>query len=600
MILGLNKKILVIDLSTGEIKDKDLSEDLILNYIGGRGLGVKFLTDILPKNLDPLSKDNIMIFAAGPLTGTIAPTSGRFSLVTKSPLTNTIFHSNTGGFFGPYLKKCGYDGLIIKGKAKNPCSINIDGVERVRIDDASDLWGLTTSETVKKIIKKEGQNTQILSIGPAGENLVLFASIMNQANRAFGRGGVGAVMGSKNLKAIVVKNGRVKLELKNKDRLKTLSTVSLDKIKLSPITSQGLYYFGTAALVKVINQFGMFPVNNFQKAYTEIKTIDLVSGEQLREKYLEKEEGCYNCIIRCGRLTNTGEQKGKGPEYESLWALGPLCGIFDLKTITHTNYLCNDLGLDTISTGSTIACAMELKEKGLLSNTDLNFGNASNLIKIVHDIVYKKGIGRELAEGSYRFASKYGGAQYAMQVKGMEIAAYDPRGAFGHALNYATSNRGACHLTGFMVALEVLGAPKKINRFSALGKSDLLALKQNQSAVEDSLIVCKFVGYALEFEYQSRFLSAILDKEISVSDLILIGERIFNLERLFNIREGFTKKDDYLPKRFLEESLKEGPSKGRVVPLDNMLDEYYRVRGWNSEGVPTDETLERLSLKRLT
>jgi aldehyde:ferredoxin oxidoreductase len=477
--------------------------------------------------------------------------------------------------------------------------ILIDGDRGIEIKDGKHLWGLKTSLTVDKIKKLEGENSQILCIGPAGENLVRLSSIMNQAHRAFGRGGVGAVMGSKNLKAIVVKNGSKKFRLNDKNRMKKLNTVAIDKIRVVPTTSQGLALLGTAALVKVINLFGMFPVNNFQTAFTSSPEIDSVSGENLREKFLVKNEGCYNCIIKCGRMTDTGEMSGKGPEYESLWALGPLTGIFNLKEITHANYLCNEYGLDTISTGSTIACAMELQQKGIINNPSIKFGNEIALNNIIKKIALRKEIGNELAEGSYRFAKKYDTLDYAMHVKGMEIPAYDPRGAFGHALNYAVSSRGACHLTGFLVALEILGVPKLIDRFSINSKSDLLYLKQNQSVVEDSLVVCKFVGYALGFEFQVRFLSTVLDKEISVTDLLEVGERIYTLERLFNIREGFSKQDDTLPRRFLETPLQNGPSKGKVVPLDQLLKDYYAVRRWDENGSPTDELLEKLSIKRL-
>jgi aldehyde:ferredoxin oxidoreductase len=597
----MNNKILNIDLDSEKVSEKPIEEEIFTDFLGGRGLGIKLLTDYLPKDIDPISKKNPLIFSVGPLTGTIAPTSGRFSLVTKSPLTNTIFHSNSGGFWGPYFKRCGYDCLFIQGmlSSDNKGYILIDGYDNIEIKDATDLWGLSTSDTTERIKEIEGNNCQVLSIGPAGENLVKISSIMNQAHRAFGRGGVGAVMGSKNIKAIVVKNGKQKFPIKNNEHMKKLAIVARDKIKVVPITSQGMALFGTAALVKVINLFGMFPVKNYQSAYVEPEKIDLVSGERLRERFLEKSEGCYNCIIRCGRMTNTGEMSGKGPEYESLWALGPLTGIFDLKTIIHANYLCNDYGLDTMSTGATIACAMELQQNGLIKNDSLTFGNKDNLCKLVEQIALRKGIGEELAEGSLRFSSKNNGQDYAMQVKGMEMPAYDPRGAFGQALNYAISSRGACHLTGFLVALEVLGAPKKIDRFSIRGKSDLLVLKQNQSVVEDSLIVCKFVGYALGLEFQVRFLSTVLDKEISINDLLTIGERIYNLERLFNIREGFSRKDDILPKRFLETTLQDGPSKGKIVPLNDLIDEYYMVRNWDESGIPTDNLLEKLSLKRL-
>ena len=597
----MNNQILNIDLSSEKISVGQIDNQILLNYLGGRGLGVKLFTDLIPKGINPLSKENLLIFSVGPVTGSVVPTSGRFSLVTKSPLTNTIFHSNSGGYWGPYFKKCGYDCLIISNKLRDEDKgyIVIDGNEKVEIKDASQLWGLKTSNLVEKIKELEGKNSQVLCIGPAGENLVKFSSIMNQAQRAFGRGGVGTVMGSKNLKAIVVKNGNKKFPIKDKEHMRKLNVIALDKIRVVPTTSQGLALFGTAALVKVINLFGMFPVRNFQSGFTETNKIDLVSGETLRKMYLVNNEGCYNCIIKCGRMTNTGEMSGKGPEYESLWALGPLTGIFNLKEITHANYLCNDFGLDTISTGGVIACAMEMQKNNIINNPDFEFGKESSLSKIIETIALRDGIGDELAEGSLRFSKEYNSLKYAMQVKGMEIPAYDPRGAFGHALNYAVSSRGACHLTGFLAALEILGAPKLINRFTVSGKSDLLFLKQNQSAMEDSLIVCKFVGYALGFEFQARFLSTILNKEITITDLITIGERIYNLERLFNIREGFSQEDDTLPSRFLETPLIEGPSKGKVVPLKQLLFDYYNVRRWDESGNPTEELLERLSLKRL-
>ena len=598
---GMNNQILRINLTTERISVDHIDDQILFHYLGGRGLGIKLYTDNMTKGVDPLSEKNLLIFSIGPITGSVVPTSGRFSLVTKSPLTNTIFHSNSGGFWGPIFKKCGYDCLIVTGKLKNEDKgyIVINGNDNIEIKDAERFWGYKTSKFVDQIKDIEGMNSQVLSIGPAGENLVKISSIMNQAHRAFGRGGVGAIMGSKNLKAIVVKDGNKKFPLNNKEHMKKLNTVALDKIRVTPTTSQGLALLGTPALVKVINLFGMFPVKNYQSAYSKSNEIDLISGEQLREKFLVKNEGCYNCIIKCGRITDTGEMSGKGPEYESLWSLGPLTGIFDLREITHANYLCNDYGLDTISTGSTIACAMELHQNNIITDHEIKFGNSTALGKIIEKIALRKGIGDALAEGSLRFSRKYHAEKYAMQVKGMEIPAYDPRGAYGHALNYAVSSRGACHLTGFLVALEILGVPKLINRFSIKGKADLLFLKQNQSAVEDSLVVCKFVGYALGFEFQARFLSTILNKEISITDLITIGERIYNLERLFNIREGFSKEDDTLPSRFLETPLQEGPSQGNIVPLDQLLKDYYIVRQWDESGVPSDELLEKLSIKRL-
>jgi len=592
----MNNLILKIDLSKEESKTEELREDLIEQYLGGRGIGVRLLCDNLAKGVDPLDPANLLIFAIGPLTGTVVPTSGRFALVTKSPLTNTIMHSNSGGFWGVGLKRCGFDVLYITGRLKRRGYVVIDG-PNAEIRDAEALWGLSTEETLEKMKELEG-NCQVLSIGPAGENLVRIAAIMNQAQRAFGRGGVGAVMGSKGLKAIVVKNGTKKFQ-SNLEQIKKVNQVATDKIKVFPVTSQGLPLFGTAVLIKVINAFGMLPVNNNQMAYIADGRIDEISGESLRQRFLEREEGCYACPIRCGRLTNTGEMRGKGPEFESLWALGPQCGIFDLKIITHANYACNKLGIDTISAGCTIACAMELQQRGLLEDSAMKFGNADILCDLIRKIAYKEAIGEYLAEGALRLAERFHGAEYAMQVKGLEIPAYDPRGAMGQALNFATSNRGACHLTGYLVGMELLGVPKLIDRFS-LVKSDLLALKQNQSAAEDSLVVCKFVGFALGLDYQVRFLHLVTGQDYTIDKLVEIGERIYTLERLFNIREGFSRKDDTLPERFLKEPLQEGPSKDCVVPLDKLLEDYYHIRRWDENGVPTDEILQKLNLERLS
>lgn len=382
---GMNNQILNINLTTQKISVEQIDDLILSNYLGGRGLGVKLFTDIVPKGIYPLSEKNPLIFSIGPVTSSIVPTSGRFSLVTKSPLTNTIFHSNSGGYWGSFFKRCGYDCLIVSGKLKNNDRgyIVIDGNGNAEIKDANHLWGLKTSNLIERVIELEGKSSQILCIGPAGENQVKISSIMNQAHRAFGRGGVGAVMGSKNLKAIVVNSGQKKFPIKDKEHMRKLNTVALDKIKVVPTTSQGLAQLGTAALVKVIDLFGMFPVRNFQSAFTDPNKIDLVSGEQLRKKFLVKNEGCYNCIIKCGRMTHTEERSGKGPEYESLWALGPLLDIFNLKEIIHANYLCNDFGLDTISTGGTIACAMELQQNGIINNVSLKFGNKDSLCDVI-------------------------------------------------------------------------------------------------------------------------------------------------------------------------------------------------------------------------
>ena len=529
---GLNNQILEVDLNQEKFTINSISDDLSLDFLGGRGLGIKLLSERLPLRISPLDKRNLLVFASGPFGATTVPTNGRFSLVTKSPLTNGIFYSNSGGTFGVVMKRCGYDGILIHGALKAPGYLLVEN-NNVSIKEASNLWGNDTEKTLDELKKLEGNRINSLMIGPAGENQVNIASIMNDATRAFGRGGVGAVMGSKNLKAIVVKGGDRKVEINDKELLKKYVKVALDKIKVVPITRISLPKFGTSALVNIINILGMFPINNFQKGFDE--RAAQVSGEEINEKLTLEHEGCYACPIRCGRITKAGDMKGKGPEFESVWALGPNLGIYDLITVTQANYLCNKYGLDTISCGGSIACAMELQEKGFLKDHSIIFGNTSILTETVENIALKKGIGVQIGEGSRNLSKMYNSKDISMQVKGLELPAYDPRGAMGHALGYATSNRGGCHLTGYLASLEIFAAPKKIDRFTMAGKPDLLVLKQNQKATEDSLVICAFAGWALGLDYYARFMKAITGIEFDVTKLLEIGERIYNLERLLNI-----------------------------------------------------------------
>ncbi|MBI9038842.1 MAG: aldehyde ferredoxin oxidoreductase family protein [Bacteroidales bacterium] len=591
---GVFNKIISINLTNKSSETIEINDEVYEKFLGGRGLGVKLFTDRVHPKIEPLSPKNKLVFTIGPVTGTSVSTSGRMSLVTKSPLTGTIFYSNTGGMFGFSMKRCGIDGLIVSGKADKPCYIVINGESGVELKDASFLWGMNTEETYARLKEIEGDSVHTLEIGPAGENLVKIASIMNDAARAFGRGGVGAVFGSKNLKAIVVKKGKQKTEVHNPELLKSYSKSAFDKQKALPVTRAAFPLFGTAGVLHVTNNLGMLPIRNFQ--YGQHEKAHQTGGETIRKEIFLKSEACYACTIRCGRLTKAGKMKGKGPEYESVWALGANCEIFDLIKISQANYWCNMLGIDTISMGVTISCAMELQEKGLFPYKEVEFGNEDVLIDLVKQTAYKKGIGSELSEGSKRLAEKYGDAETAIQVKGLEIPAYDPRGAMGHALGYATSNRGGCHLTGYMAAMEIFNAPKRIPRFTISGKPDLLVLKQNQSAVEDSLVNCKFSGYALGFDFHARFVSAITGLDFNVTQLLKIGERIYNLERIFNIAAGFSNADDKLPERFEKVTFKEGLSKDRVVPVKEMLKGYYKVRSWDENGVPSKEKLQELGL----
>ncbi|RLD03809.1 MAG: aldehyde ferredoxin oxidoreductase, partial [Chloroflexi bacterium] len=457
---------------------------------------------------------------------------------------------------------------------------------------ADELWGKEIPDTIETL-KERGSAT--VSIGPAGENKVLFASIADEKGRSYGRGGVGAVMGSKNLKAIRA-FGKDKPGIAEPDIYKFVNYEAGKMVTASPRTSEALPEFGSSVLVNLMNWYGVFPSRNFQRG--EFENAAKISGERLKDDYLIKRGACWSCPIGCKRVTRVGNEKGEGPEYESIYALGSSLDIDDFDTIISANYLCNRLGMDTISCGATIACAMELEEKGKL-DTELAFGRADLLLQTVEDIAYRRGLGNEIADGSKRLSARYEMPEVSMQVKGLEFPAYDPRGMQGQGLLYATSNRGACHLRGNMLGPELLGAPKMLDRHAPSGKAGILIVMQHTNAVIDSIGMCKFVNYAIGDEFFSRLMTSVTGVEYEVQDLQLAGERIWNLERLYNLRAGFTDADDNLPPRFLNEPLQEGASAGHVVHLDEMLEEYYRFRSWSADGIPSEKKQIALGLDQL-
>jgi aldehyde:ferredoxin oxidoreductase len=587
-------KVLTVDLTTGAIETSSLDAQLAHRFLGGRGLGGRLLWDLVGPEVEPLEPENILIFATGPLTATGYQTSGRFSVSTKSPLTGTILDANAGGSWGVLLKGSGCDALIVRGRAERPVWLEItpDGAA---LHDAAHLWGKGVRETTA-VLGQKANRRNVLCIGPAGENLSRIAAIMNDGDRALARGGPGAVMGSKQLKAVVVE-GTLRPEIADRERFKFVQYESRKMLTASPLTSQALPEFGTVVLMNIVNYFGALPTRNFRQS--QFEGAEHISGEALSERYLVRNTACWACPIKCTRISRVGEgPELEGPEYETTWAFGAQCGVDDLAAIIEVNALCNDLGLDTISTGSTIGCAMELAELDRIKS-DLRFGRADLLARTVEDIAHRRGLGDELAEGSRRFAAKHGAPELSMSVKGLEMPAYDPRGMQGQGLLYATSNRGACHMRGNMLGLEILGLPKLIDRFQVQGKSSYVILHQNTAAAIDSLGVCKFASLAVGDEYFARALSAVTGLDYSTGDLIRAGERVWTLERLYNLREGFTAIDDTLPPRLLEEPVPGGPSQGWVSHLAPMLAEYYRARGWDDEGVPTQEKLEELELTGL-
>lgn len=588
---GWTGKIARVNLSNNQIQIEEPASELYHLYLGGRGLGSRILWDEVNEKAQPLSPENKLIFMTGPLTGTRVPTAGRFTATSKSPLTGTVFDSNSGGIWGARLKKSGLDGLIIEGQAAQPVYIVIDETGIV-IKGAGRLWGLNVPETTSAVQAVEGPGYSVACIGPAGENLVKISCIMNDNTRALGRGGLGAVMGSKNLKAIAVK-GSKSVGIADAEKLQFVLYETNKWLKANPVTSQGLPEFGTPVLVNLFNESGIFPSFNFQESqYDEAENI---SGETIAEKLLVRKKGCYGCPIKCSRETRTSRETGEGPEYESLWALGPQCGISDLEAIAEANYLCNRLGLDTISVGVTLGCAMELAQRNIY-DAGIKFGDTGKLLQIINDIAYVRGVGADLAEGSRYFAHIHGAESLAMQVKGLELPAYDPRGVQGMGLGFATSNRGGCHLRAYMVGPEILGVPKMVDRFSTHGKAGLTIFYQNINAAMDALIICRFVGLAVSEEYFARLLTAVTGINYQPQDLHVIGERIWNMERLYNLREGFSNRDDILPDRLLTEPVKSGPSKGHVVHLEPMLEDYYRFRGWSKDGIPTEKKLAELGV----
>ncbi len=590
---GWNEKILDIDLSTGAIQIYPLDMNMARLFVGGRGLGARLLWDLGGSGVDPLSPENVLIFTNGPLTGTAYQTSNRFSVSTKSPLTGTILDANSGGFWGMQFKRTGYAALIVRGKAEKPVYFEIKD-EHAEIRDAAELWGLRVSEVTKKLGQDKNRRN-VLCIGPAGENLSRIAAIMNDGQRALGRGGPGAVMGSKNLKAIVVE-GSGKTEIADQEGYKFMVYETRKLLAASPLTSQALPEFGTVVMMNLVNNVGALATRNHQ--HNQFEGAEAISGETLTETYLVRNDACWACPIHCTRISKTSKAEGEGPEFQTAWAFGAQCGVADLEAVIEANFLCNDLGFDTISAGATIGCAMELSEKGFV-DSDLRFGRADLLAPSLEDMAYRRGLGADMAEGSARLATKYGAPELSMSVKGLEMPAYDPRGMQGQGLLLATSNRGACHMRGNMLGLEVLGLPKLIDRFQVQGKSSYVILNQNSSAAVDSLVLCKFTSMGVADEYFARTLTAVTGIPYSTGDMIRVGERVWNLERLYNLREGFTSKDDTLPSRLLNEPAPDGSTKGWVVHLEPMLKEYYRARGWDTNGVPTPQKLAELELKEL-
>jgi len=608
---GYAGKILRVDLTNKKVTAENVDDTLARQYLGGNGFGIKYLYDEVPAGLNPLDPENRLIIMTGPGEGTMLPGAGRAVVVTKSPLTNHFIDSYFGGHFGGELKYAGYDGIIIQGKADKPVYLLIEDDE-VSIKDAEGLWGFDTFQTQFKMREELGEDICTLTIGPAGEKMVPLACIISGVNAA-GRGGTGAVMGSKNLKAIAVK-GSKDVTVADIEGFKKYVKDVVERVKAHPGTGKNLPAYGTTASIKTNNDLGILGTRNWQQEQFE-GAVD-INGTTTKEKYGAGSITCMACPIACSQVTsvNKGIYKGAitiGPEYETLFALGSNCGNSNIESIVRGDQMCDEYGIDTISTGGVIAFAMECYEKGIIGKEqtdglELTFGNHEAIISLIEKIARKEGFGEILGQGVKKAAEHFGqGAEkFAVHVKGLEVPAHSTRGLPGMAIGYATSNRGGSHQDGRATA-ERIG---KVDRDVTEGKGRYAVHVQRMTALCDSIITCRMteniyglIGITDDHVQMVRLITGMnVDKE----ELIDIADRIYTLERAFNIREGDeSRKTDTLPGRFMEEPIPSGPSAGKVISrelLDKLLDEYYEERGWDkTTGYPTPETLQKLGLEQV-
>jgi len=601
---GYQGKYLRINLTYRTIEEGKINTEWQRKFLGGRGLAARFYYDEIGNNIKPLSSDNKLIFFTGPLTGTTGPATTKIGLATKSPETRQYLCSNGGGFFGPHLKKSGYDGLIIEGKADTPVYILIED-NQIKIKKGGNLWGKTTKEVNKKLKEKVGREDQILSCGPAAENRVRLSCIQI-GERSIGRGGAGAVMASKNLKAIAVK-GTGEIAVNEPNKFKSVVKDAISYVRKSKANHTK---YGTAQYTAVMNELGCYPTRNFQTGVFD--GIDTITAEYMKENFFIKNQACFRCPVACSQLCEVKEGIFKGaksdPEYETIGTLGAVCGVSDFAAIIKANEICDELGIDTMSVGVIIGFAMELFERGYITKKDtggleLKFGNGAAMVNMIEKIAKREDIGDLLAEGMLGIAEKMPKMQkYMMHVKGLPLAAYDPRGFYGNALTYGTSSRGACHnVGGWSIRDELLSG--EYDRFAVEGKGKLIKSIQDTRGYIDSLGICTVVrsGYGFTNKPKGKVLEYLTGYDFT-PELMTIGERIYTLERLIINREGRFRKDDMIPERLRTEKMPEGQAKGHVVSdeiYNTMLDEYYEVRGWDMNGRPTKGRLYELSLDNI-
>lgn len=580
--------LLRIDLSSGRIKKEEIPRRWLDLYVGGRGLGLKYLYEEVPKGADPLGPENKIFIMTGPLTGSLGPLTGRCCMVVKSPKTGTVNDGYAGGHIGPELKYCGYDGLVIEGRSEKPVYIKIMDKE-VEIRDASHLWGKGVYETSEELKREIGRHASTAVIGPAGENLSLISCVAVDSHFVFGRGGTGAVFGSKKLKGIVISASERKMDLPEK-----FNTVVKRVLKESVMTDANMWAKtdGTPIIVDMSNAAGVLPTMNFKEGYFE--GASGINTEAIKSR-LSSRVACHSCPMACKKKIKTRYGELKAPEYETIGTMGSNLGISDIEELANIASLADDMGFDTISLGVTLSFATELTERGIIKS-DLRWGYAEGYAKMIKDMAFRRDLGAKLADGVKKAVERIGSEteKYALHIKGSEIPAYDPRGSFGMGLAYATADRGACHLRAWTIADEAFG---KLNPYTLDGKAELTKELQDKNSIKWSLIICDF--WLASYEDMASLLGAALDKDIDVEYLKKCGERIWNLSRLFNVREGFSRKDDYLPSRFTMESHSKGAAAGKIIDkeeFEKALDQYYRIRGWDKNGLPTKAKLMELDL----
>lgn len=603
---GWHLKILRVNLTTRKVTTEDVDPKMARDYLGGRGWAIHYMYKEMDPMADPLSPENMLIFATGPLTATPAPTGNRYMVVTKSPLTGALAHSNSGGDFPTWMKRTGFDLFIFEGKASEPVYVYVNE-DQIEIRPAAHVWGKDTHETTDILKEETTKDARVACIGPAGENLALMAAIMNDKHRAAARSGVGAVMGSKNLKAVVAM-GKKNPPLHDPEGMRTISVNTSKEVGVDVKKGSNMRIYGTSYVPQVTNTLGILPTHNFlQGTFEHVGNID---GDALKDNYLVRHTPCYRCPLSCGRRTEVPDGpykgKGEGPEYETISSLGTGCGVSNLAALTKANYLCNEYGLDTISTGMTIAAAMEMYEKGYISEDvigmPLKFGDHDAMIEMIKKMAFSEGFGVELAQGSYRLCEKYGHPEIAVTTRKQEFPGYDPRGSQGMGLLYATSNKGASHMEGDVAYEEVFGVPIKENPLTTEGKPELVKHFQDSFALIDASGLCVFVAIRYVFNKDRMIWPEVLSSMMNLTtgagytpeEVLQAADRVYTLERMFVMKAGSTV--DTLPHRMLHEPLPDGPARGRVAELDKMLPEFYERRGWDEKGWPTSEKLESLGL----